>query len=311
MVASVNLDSVNLDMDVLRTLVAAQRLGSFNRAADQIGRSQSAVSQQIRKLEEQVGAPLFQKQGRHLVLTEAGEVVLGYAQRILELNNEAVAAVRGRTVEGLVRFGVPSDFAETWLPAALGRFNRTHPAVRVEAVVDRNRRLLERLDKGELDLVLALGNGTRSDAQVLAMLPWVWIGAAVSLPAWLPGEPVPLAVFEAPCFFRQQALAALDEAGLPWRIAFASPSLHGLWAAVEAGLGVTLRTAIGLPAALRVIEDGLPSITAPPLPVCLHDGGRALAPALQSLQAAIVATLSERLPVSHSRRPGCGDPDGK
>lgn len=290
--------SVNLDMDVLRTLVAAQQFGSFNRAALHIGRSQSAVSQQLRKLEEQVGEPLFQKQGRHMALTDAGEVVLAYARRILDLNDEAVVALRGRAVEGLVRFGLPADFAETWLPAALGRFKRTHPSVRIEAVVDRNRRLLEMLDRNELDLVLAIGSGTRSDAHRLATLSLHWIGAASTHAAWtpseLPSEPIPLAVYEAPCFFRQRALAALDKAGQPWRIAFTSPSLQGLWAAVEAGLGVTLRTAVGLPATLRVL-DGLPLIADPALPVCLHDGGRPLGPSSTSLRAAIVATLADRL----------------
>lgn len=286
---------VNLDMDVLRTLVTAQQLGSFNRAANRIGRSQSAVSQQIRKLEEQVGEPLFHKQGRHMLLTEAGEVMLAYARRILDLNDEAVSAIRGRAAEGLVRFGLPADFAETWLPAALGNFKRTHPAVRIEAVVDRNRRLLDLLDRGELDLVLAMGNGTRSDARLLATLPLVWIGAASSKTAWTPDEPVPLAVYEAPCFFRQRALAALDGAGVPWRIAFTSPSLHGLWAAVEAGLGVTLRTAVGLPATLRVL-DGLPAVADPALAVCLHDGDRALASAPASLGSAIVETLAGKLP---------------
>jgi DNA-binding transcriptional LysR family regulator len=286
---------INLDMDVLRTLVTAQQLGSFNRAANHIGRSQSAVSQQIRKLEEQVGEPLFHKQGRHMVLTDAGEVVLAYARRILDLNDEAVAAIRGRAIEGLVRFGLPADFAETWLPAALGTFKRTHPAVRIEAVVDRNRRLLELLDKCELDLVLAIGSGTRSDASVLATLPLVWIGAESSKAAWAQGEPIPLAVYEAPCFFRQRALAALDKAGVPWRIAFTSPSLHGLWAAVEAGLGITLRTGVGLPAMLRVL-DGLPAIVDPALPVCLHDGGRALAATSATLRSAIVAALAGKLP---------------
>lgn len=297
--------SLNLDMDVLRTLVAAQHFGSFNRAALHIGRSQSAVSQQLRKLEEQVGEPLFQKQGRHMALTDAGEVVLAYARRILDLNDEAVVALRGRAVEGLVRFGLPADFAETWLPAALGRFKRAHPSVRIEAVVDRNRRLLEMLDRNELDLVLAIGSGTRSDAQRLATLSLHWIGAASAnaaqpseqpnvLPSEQPTEPIPLAVYEAPCFFRQRALAALDKAGQPWRIAFTSPSLHGLWAAVEAGLGVTLRTAVGLPATLRVL-DGLPPIADPVLPVCLHDGGRILGPTSTSLRAAIVATLADRL----------------
>jgi len=288
--------SVNLDMDVLRTLLTAQQLGSFSRAAGRIGRSQSAVSQQIRKLEQQVGEPLFQKQGRGLALTDAGELILAYARRIIDLNDEAVAAVRGRVAEGQVRFGLPADFAETWLPKALGRFKRTHPAVRIEAVVDRNRRLLERLDKGELDLVLSIGSGTRSDATMLAPLQPVWIGAASSQQGWMPGEPIPLAMYEPPCFFRQRALAALDAAGLPWRIAFTSPSLHGLWAAVEAGLGVTLRTAVGLPATLRVLDDQLPTVAEPALPVCLHDGGRALASPLLSLRSAIIATLQANLP---------------
>ncbi|MBR1222254.1 LysR family transcriptional regulator [Bradyrhizobium sp. U87765 SZCCT0131] len=287
---------VNLDMDVLRTLVTTQQFGSFNRAADHIGRSQSAVSQQIRKLEEQVGEPLFHKQGRHLVLTDAGELMLAYARRILDLNDEAVAALHGRAVEGQVRFGLPADFAETWLPTALGRFRRSHPAVRIDAVVDRNRRLLERLDNGELDLVLAIGSGMRSDAAVLAPLPLVWIGAASANTVWPPDEPLPLAMYEAPCFFRQRALAALDAAGVRWRIAFTSPSLHGLWAAVAAGLGVTLRTAVGLPSTLRVIDDGLPAIAEGALPVCLHDGGRALAPTLAALRATIVATVAENLP---------------
>jgi DNA-binding transcriptional LysR family regulator len=122
---------INLDMDVLRTLVAAYQLGSFNRAAERVGRSQSAISQQIHKLEERVGQPLFRKQGRGLALTEAGEVVLAYAHRILDLNDEAVTAVTGVAIDGAVRFGMLGDFAETWLPAALGRSKRAHPTVRI------------------------------------------------------------------------------------------------------------------------------------------------------------------------------------
>jgi DNA-binding transcriptional LysR family regulator len=283
---------INLDMDVLRTLVTAQQLGGFNRAAEEIGRSQSAVSQQIRKLEEQVGEPLFRKQGRGLIPTEAGDVVLAYARRILDLNDEAVVALRGRAVEGVVRFGLPADFAETWLPTALGRFKRAHPGVRIEAVVDRNRRLLERLDHGELDLVLTLGNGGRADATRLARLPMVWLGPASGEALWASGEPVPLAVFEAPCFFRAAAQATLDRAGLAWRVAFTGTSLHGLWAAVEAGLGVTLRLAAGLSAGV-VPLTGLPA--APELDLCLHDGGRAAAPAAARLREIVTETLAANL----------------
>lgn len=285
---------INLDMDVLRTLVAAQQLGGFNRAADQIGRSQSAVSQQIRKLEEQVGEPLFRKQGRGLAPTEAGDVILGYARRILELNDEAVAALHGRAVAGVVRFGLPADFAEAWLPLALGRFKRSHPAVRIEATVDRNRRLLDRLDRDELDLVLTLGNGGRQDAARLASLPMVWIGPGSGEPVWGLGEPIPLAVYEAPCFFRAAGQTALDHAGVPWRIAFTSTSLHGLWAAVEAGLGVTLRTAVGLPAGLTLLE-GMPP--APTLDLCLHDGGRGASPAVARLREIVMESLAANLPV--------------
>ncbi|SOE91706.1 DNA-binding transcriptional regulator, LysR family [Burkholderia sp. D7] len=288
---------VNLDMDVLRTLVTAQELGSFNRAADRLGRSQSAISQQIRKIEAQVGEPLFQKQGRGLALTTAGELVLAYARRILDLNDEAVSAVRGFAIDGMVRVGLPADLAETWLPEVLGRFKRAHPAVRIEAVVDRNRSLLEAVDKDELDLVVALGNETRGDAEQVGVLPLAWIGPASIERLWTRGEPLPLVMYQTPCFFRQRALAALDAAGLPWRIAFTSPSLHGLWAAVEAGLGVTLRTTVGLPNCLRTVGDamGLPAVAPPTLTVSLHYGGRSLQPAAARLREVVIETLTASL----------------
>jgi DNA-binding transcriptional LysR family regulator len=284
---------INLDLDVLRTLVTAQRLGSFSRAADAVGRSQSAVSQQVRKAEAQLGVPLFRKDGRGLIPTEAGEVLLAYARRLLNLNDEAVAGVRDRAVEGVVRFGLPGDLADGWLPALLGRFKRGHPGVRMEAAVDRNRRLLERVDQGELDLVLAIDAHARPDARLLAAIKDVWIGPAEGDPMWTPGEPIPLAVLEAPCMFRQSAIGALDRAGLAWRVAFTSPSLHGLWAAVEAGLGVTLRTAMGLPPGVRALGAvaGLPPPPEAPRQLCLHDGGRALSSASVRLGELIVETL--------------------
>jgi DNA-binding transcriptional LysR family regulator len=211
--------------------------------------------------------------------------------------------VRGRAIEGAVRFGLPADFAEAWLPTALGRFKRAHPAIRIEAIVDRNRRLLERLDRGELDLVLALDNQTRSDAEPIASLPLVWIGPASAEQVWTSGEPIPLAMYEPPCFFRQRALAALDHAGLAWRISFSSSSLRGLWSAVEAGLGVTLRTDVGLPAGVRVLGHvaALPPAPKTALALCLHDGKRPLQPALNRLRSIIVETLESNLPLQRGR----------
>jgi len=279
----------NLDMDVLRTLATAIELGGFARAAARLGRSQSAVSLQMRKLEEQLGVALLRKQGRGLALTEAGDVVLGYARRILALNDEAVAAVGGLDLAGTVRLGLPQDFAEAWLPAALGRFARAHPQVRIEARVDRNGVLLEDLAGGRLDLALAWGEEHGPGAEVLARLPIRWIGRADLV--FAEDAPLPLIAFQPPCAFRAAAIAALDRAGRPWRLSFTSPSLAGLWAAAEAGLGVTMRTRIGLPASLAPL-DRLPPL--PEIALTLHQAP-GHAPAIERLRQILVQTLADGL----------------
>jgi len=285
----------NLDMDALRTFLATQQLGSLNRAAERVGRSQSAVSQQMRKLEAQVGQPLFRRQGRGLMLTDAGELILSYAHRILDLNDEAVRAVRGASVEGVVRFGLPGDFAETWLPAALGQFKKTHPGVRVEVAVERNGVLLERLDRGELDLVLVMGNESRSDAEPLAMLPMTWIGPVGADRVLTPGVALDLALYNPPCFFRRAGIEALDAAGISWRLAYTTASLQSLWSGVAAGLGITLRTAAGLPSSLKRLgtKEGLPPL--PSVALCLHAGHRDTSPALAQLKRVVTECAGANL----------------
>ena len=237
----------NLDLDVLRTFVTGLDLGSYAKAADRLGRSQSAISLQLRKLEESTGQTLLRKQGRGLALTREGEIMLGYARRLLELNDEAVAALKQPSLEGQVRLGLLPDFAETWLPDVLGRFARAHPGVHVEARVDRSSALLDALGRGELDLALAWHEGGESASRTehLAWLPMTWIGPHDFVRRR--DEPLPLVMLEQPCLFRQQGLAALDAAGISWRLVFTSPSLSGLWAAIAAGLGITLRTPHGVP----------------------------------------------------------------
>lgn len=275
-------------MDALRTFLTAQKVGSLIRAAEQIGRSQSAVSQQMRKLEVQVGQPLFRRQGRGLILTNAGEQVLSYARRILELNDQAIRALRGASVEGSVRFGLPGDFAETWLPTALGQFKKAHAAVRVEVAVERNGALLEKLDRGELDIVLAMGYERREDAEHVADLPMTWIGPASDDAVLRPGHPLDLALYNPPCFFRRAGLEALDRANIAWRLAYTTASLGSLWSGVAAGLGITLRTANGLPPTLRPLgaPDGLPAL--PVVKLCLHAGGREITPAVARLREAVI-----------------------
>jgi DNA-binding transcriptional LysR family regulator len=277
----------NLDMDALRSLVAILHRGGLARAAERIGRSPSAISQQMRKLELLVGQPLFRKQGRRVVLTEAGDRVHAYARRILALNDEAVHAVRGAAIDGTVRFGLPGDFAESWLPAALGQFRKAYPAVRVDVLVEPNRLLLERLDRGELDLVLAMNQGGRADAVRLATLPMTWIGPAGTAEVVRADSVLDLALYQPPCFFRQAGTAALDRAGIAWRAAFVTASLHSLWAGVAAGLGITVRTGADLPPSLMRLDKrhGLPPL--PGVELCLHTAAGPMSAALTHLRQAV------------------------
>ena len=292
----------NLDMDVLRSFVAGTELGSFAQGAARVGRSQSAVSAQLKKLGEQVGRPLLRKQGRGRALTEAGETMLGYARRLLELNDEAVAAVRGADLEGWVRLGLPQDFAEMWLPDILGSFARQHPGVRVEVRAERNSELLGRIETGTMDLALAWGEPESAHAERVSELPIKWIGPARRELTWQPGAPLPLVAFEAPCRFRAAGVAALDQAGIPWRLAFSSPSLAGLWAAVAAGFGVSMRTPAGLPGSVRVLdplEAGLPVL--PRIALSLHAADAEQTRAVALLAFILRQTIAESLvPRAHN-----------
>ena len=286
----------NLYMDVLRTFVTGFELGSFARAAERLGRSQSAVSTQLRKLEEQVGQPLVQKAGRGLALTAAGESMLGYAKRLLDLNDEALDRLRGTELEGWARLGLAQDFAEGWLPAVLKRFARAYPRVRIEVQVGLGAPLIEATLKGDLDVALVWGDGGDAPhARRVAALPIHWIGQ----PDW-PGlaslgrEPIPFAAFAPPCTFRSAAVAALDGSGLPWRLVFTSPSLSGLWAAAEGGLGITARTAVGLPKTLRVLDPaatGLPAL--PDAQLSIHQAEAEPSPAVARLTDILLETIRE------------------
>jgi DNA-binding transcriptional LysR family regulator len=254
--------AVNLDLSVLRTLVAVERNGSFARAAEQVGRSESAVSLQLKKLEEQLGQLLFRRSGRAMVLTEDGDRLLAYAKRLIALNDEAVGATASPRLDGIVRLGVPADFAETWLPTALARFARLCPSVAVETVVDRSPALSALLGRGELDLAMAFATEPGDQARWSGAIPMAWIGPRDYRRH--AADPVRLAVFDPPCLFRAAAETALDRHGIRWVVEFRSQSLGSLWAAVSAGLGITVRTPEGLPPQLAVLGEaaGLPPLPA-------------------------------------------------
>jgi len=251
-----------LDLNSLRSFVLAAELGGFARAAAALHRTPGAISLQMKALEERIGRPLFVKAGRGQVLGEAGALLLEHARRLLQLNDETLAALDGLGIDGSVRFGMPQDFADTWLPLALARFARAHPAVRIELKVDRNDSLASAVERGQLDLALAFDlGGARAAPAALMQLPMRWIAR----PDWQPdaSEPVPLLLMERPCMFHQAATDALDRAGRPWRVVLTSASVSGLWAAAEAGLGVTVRADVARHRTLRAVA---PAAKLPRLP---------------------------------------------
>ena len=262
-------------MDLLRTLAAVADTGSFTSAARRVHRTQAAVSQQVRRLEEQAGCALFARQARGAALTAQGETLLRYARRILRLHDEAMAAVARPEVAGVVRLGAPEDYASLYLPGILSRFAAGHPRVRVDVSCRTSPELLAMLGSGDLDLTLATGpvhvSHSAGPGEVVHRQRVVWACAKGFDPCL--EDPLPLALFHHGCLYRHWALAALDKAGLAWRVAFSSPSLAGVLAAVRAGLGVAPLAASVVGPGVRVLEEtpadgtgGGPNAQGPVLP---------------------------------------------
>ncbi len=268
----------NLPTDLLRTLAAVADTGSFTNAARRVHRTQAAVSQQVRRLEELTGCALFTRDRRGVAPTPQGETLLRYARRILRLHDEAMAAVSEPDMAGVVRLGAPEDYASLYLPGILSRFAASHPRVRVDVACRPTTELLAMLDAGHLDLTLATADGPASGSLAGSQGggPWhdevvhrqrvVWAASASHEP-WLE-DPLPLAVFHDGCLYRRWGMDALDAVGRPWRVAFSSPSLAGVLAAVRAGLAVAPLAASVVGPDCRVLDglaaDGRQAL--PPLP---------------------------------------------
>ena len=251
-----------LDLDALRSFVVGIESGSFALAASRLARSTSAVSAQLKKLEMQCDTALVVKQGRHLQLTGQGEILLSYARRILALNDETLRAIKGELLTGEVRIGLQEDFGESLMPGILGQFKRHYPELRIVARVDRNHALHAALDNNQLDMVLVWQPKAQSHRGKLlgeCALEWIYHPDFDIAALLASGEPLPLVMFDSPCLMRKHAIDCLDRAGISWRVMFVSHSLTGIWAAVQAGLGITGRTQMGMPANLRKATHLLPS----------------------------------------------------
>jgi len=226
----------NLDIDLLKTFIAIAEHGSFTRAAEEVHKTQSAVSMQMKRLEDVIARPLFVRDGRQNRLTGDGDRLLEYAQRLVRLNDETVASFQAPEMAGLVRFGTPDDYADRFLPEILARFSRTHPMVQVDVDCMPSRALAEKTRAGEIDLSLLTCETDLPGIRNVRTEPLVWVSSTCYCVHDI--DPLPVALSTLGCAWRQLALDALDRAGRRYRIAYASSNSNAVNAAVLAGLAV-------------------------------------------------------------------------
>jgi DNA-binding transcriptional LysR family regulator len=285
-----------LDADLLRAFVLIAEGRSFTEAAEMVGRTQSAVSMQIKRLEETLGQTVLSRgKGGDVELTPHGEFLLTHARQILSLNDEVVAMFRAPALAGTVRLGTPDDYAFGYLPPILKRFADTHPAVQVDVLCAPSNELIGRLKDGELDLTLTSeGHEPRNWPSVqLWRGPLVWVTSSRHAPHRI--DPLPLALAQVGtnasrnCDWARAAMTALDHAGRRYRLAYSSGSQVGTHAPVLAGLAVTVSTLSWLPDGLRPLraDEGLPPL--PEFGILLLKGRRPRQPMTDALAAQIEA----------------------
>lgn len=279
----------NFDIDALRAVVVAVELGSFSKAANKLGRSPSALSMQVRKLEQQAGRPLFRKRGRGLEPTEAGDLLLDYARRIVALNDEAAVGIGATGGEAAVRIGLPQDMFEEVMPEVVRRFSEIRPGVHVEVRAGRNFALQEEVQANRIDAALAFFKpGGNSASEQIASLPLYWLASA-GLDCD-PAEQLPLILFDHPCLFRSTALQALESNGRSWRLSLTTPSLPGVWAALRDKQGISVRTGIGVPPDVKDVGKKLKLGTLPPIELRLLAASE-LSPAARDLHDILLSVV--------------------
>lgn len=252
---------MSFDALTLECFLAVTETSSFTRAAARVSRTQSAVSQQITKLENQVGKPLFVR-GKRLMLTSEGEILLTYARKIIQLNRDAMDRFNQPELQGEVRFGLPEDFASVFLSDVLSRYASLHPRILLNVECDLTLNLFDKFKKKAFDLVLVKMN--RPEDFPNGMDVWSealeWVGNKEFF--GLADQPLPLVLSPQPCVYRSRAIRSLEKINKKWRIVFSSHSYTGTIAAVKAGIGVTVLPRNMIPDDIEIIrnEKGIPNL---------------------------------------------------
>lgn len=250
-----------MDGQLLRAFLSVAETGSFTAAARSLNRTQSAISLQIKRLEEQVGEPLFNRTTRSVELTDSGGVLLPYARQILQLQDQASAAVDAVADCDRLSFGIPDEQALAYLPKVIPAFRRAFPEVQLEVHCDLSTRVIESFEAGELDIALAVRHGPTSTGELLGAEEAVWVAAENF--ANDGASPLPLALYPEGCVFRAGGLAALTGAGRQWEIVYVSASPTGINLAVQSGMAATVKAARSVPPGCRILdgETGIPRLS--------------------------------------------------
>lgn len=283
-----------LEPDLLRAFVAIAESGSFTAAAGRVHRTQSAVSMQIKRLEEQLGRELFDRDGRGVTLTRDGELLLGHARRILRAHQEAVASFDADVLEGGVTVGAPEDYVSSFLPRILCRFAETHPKAHVDVVCEPSPDLLAKVDDGRVDLAIVTQGSGEIGGILLRREPLVWMVSQRHCVHQI--DPLPLALFRQDCVFRRWATEGLAACGREARIAYTSVSIAGIYAALDAGLAVAALCRSNLRPGLRILReaDGFPAL--PEIGIVLKRADGADSALVDRLQEHIVAAFAASEP---------------
>ncbi|MEZ5777948.1 MAG: LysR family transcriptional regulator [Paracoccaceae bacterium] len=279
----------NLDLTALRALVAVADSGGVTRAAGLLNLTQSAVSMQIKRLEEGLGRSFFTRAQRRLTLTDEGELMAHYARRMLELNDEALTRLTDASCGGEIRLGVPHDIVYPAIPRVLQQFASVYPCVRVNLVSCFTPLLKDSFARGEYDLILTTEETVGEGGEVLAERPLVWVGA-IGATAWR-NRPLRLG-FEDSCRFRPVALAALDQAEIAWEMAVSGRSIDTVQAMIAADLSVSARLRGLLPEGMEEIgaDAGLPDLGT--MRICLYDAGIEKGEAVSRLKSEIAGAYA-------------------
>lgn len=292
------MEASELDPRLLQAFIAVAEHRSFTRAAASLHRTQSALSMQIKRLEDRLGAPLFHRRPGAVTPTAAGETLLGYAHRIVALGEEALRRLQeGRDVEGTVRLGVMDDYAQIVLPTALQAFAHTHPRVRIAIETGLTATMIDRL-ASDFDLVVAMHPQGEGGGLLLRRERSVWAASATHATEKL--DPLPVALYPPGCLVRQWAIDALNADGRRWNLSFVSQSLSAVESIAAQGLAITVVKAGTFPARLRRLEekDGLPPL--PDADIRLHRASDLSRPA-----ALLASHLADALGDAFESNPEC------